>query len=369
MDSGSPTPRRVRSRTGWGWNEYKSAYERRQSTGRYHSRADDHRHDATARDPTVRAVRPRCRRRAPGRPPSPAPARRAARSIPRSSLPDGGGREISAALAAEGVDRVGGDPRRRGRRLHRGQPEGRHVGPEHLDRGGGARRRRARGRARAVRGGGRRVGQRRADEPLRPRPGDGRRRSSTPGSGSSSGSSTCMPSASRRAGSSRSSREASWSSASRSGRTSLRSQSSRWSCRDTRQASPVFARPPMQSLEEAQAELESDWGDPKWTIFVAEHEGRVIGSSVGCALEISSGHAPMMRPARRRLPRLRGGAPGRARPRCGTGARRGGPRLDARRGLRLGDHRLALDEPRGGADLADPRLPPDVPARCIGIIG
>ena len=64
------------------------------------------------------------------------------------------------------------------------------------------------------------------------------------------------------------------------------------------QASPVFARPPIQSLEEAQAELESEWGDPKWTIFVAEHEGRVVGSSVGCALEVSSGHAPMMRPAR-----------------------------------------------------------------------
>jgi GNAT superfamily N-acetyltransferase len=64
------------------------------------------------------------------------------------------------------------------------------------------------------------------------------------------------------------------------------------------QASPVFARPPMQSLEEARAELEADWGDPRWTIFVAEHEGRVIGSSIGCALEISSGHAPIMRPAR-----------------------------------------------------------------------
>jgi GNAT superfamily N-acetyltransferase len=62
------------------------------------------------------------------------------------------------------------------------------------------------------------------------------------------------------------------------------------------QASPVFARPPIQSLEEAQAELESDWGDPKWTIFVAEHEGRVIGSSVGCDLTISSSHTALMRP-------------------------------------------------------------------------
>ena len=63
-------------------------------------------------------------------------------------------------------------------------------------------------------------------------------------------------------------------------------------------SSPVFSRLEPPTLEEARSELESDWGDPKWTIFVAEHEGRVIGSSVGCSLEISSGHAPMMRPAR-----------------------------------------------------------------------
>ena len=61
--------------------------------------------------------------------------------------------------------------------------------------------------------------------------------------------------------------------------------------------SPVFSTLELPTLEDARAELESDWGDPKWTIFVAEHEGRVIGSSVGCALEISSGHSPMMRPA------------------------------------------------------------------------
>jgi GNAT superfamily N-acetyltransferase len=60
--------------------------------------------------------------------------------------------------------------------------------------------------------------------------------------------------------------------------------------------SPVFSTLELPTLEEAQSELESDWGDPKWTIFVAEHEGRVIGSSIGVALEISSGHSPLMRP-------------------------------------------------------------------------
>lgn len=63
-------------------------------------------------------------------------------------------------------------------------------------------------------------------------------------------------------------------------------------------SSPVFSTLTPPTVEESRAELESDWGDPKWTIFVAEHEGRVIGSSVGCALEISSGHSPLMRPAR-----------------------------------------------------------------------
>ena len=64
------------------------------------------------------------------------------------------------------------------------------------------------------------------------------------------------------------------------------------------QGSPVFSRLELPSLEEAQAELESDWGDPKWTIFVAQHGGRVIGSSLGCTLDISSGHPPLMRPAK-----------------------------------------------------------------------
>ena len=106
-----------------------------------------------------------------------------------------------------------------------------------------------------------------------------------------------MRSGSRRQLVRRSSRAASWSSARGAG-----GHPGPRRARDgpaaTLSASPLFARPPIQPIEEAQAELEEDWGDPKWTIFVAEHEGRVVGSSIGCALEISSGHAPMMRPAR-----------------------------------------------------------------------
>lgn len=83
--------------------------------------------------------------------------------------------------------------------------------------------------------------------------------------------------------------------------------------------SPVFSTLELPTLEDARSELESDWGDPKWTIFVAEHDGRVIGSSVGCALEISSGHSPLMRPAKAGflgfaavLPEARGLGAGRA---------------------------------------------------------
>jgi GNAT superfamily N-acetyltransferase len=61
-------------------------------------------------------------------------------------------------------------------------------------------------------------------------------------------------------------------------------------------SSPVFSTLAPPTVEEARDELESDWGDPKWTIFVAEHEGRVIGSSVGCDLAISSSHTALLRP-------------------------------------------------------------------------
>lgn len=83
--------------------------------------------------------------------------------------------------------------------------------------------------------------------------------------------------------------------------------------------SPVFSKLPIPTLDETVAELEADWGDPRFTMFVAEHEGRVIGSSVGCALEVSSGHTPLMRPVRAGflgfaavLPETRGLGAGRA---------------------------------------------------------
>ena len=60
--------------------------------------------------------------------------------------------------------------------------------------------------------------------------------------------------------------------------------------------SPVFSRLAIPTVEEALKDLESDFDDPKYATFVAEHDGKVIGAAIGCSLEVSGGHTPMMRP-------------------------------------------------------------------------
>lgn len=61
-------------------------------------------------------------------------------------------------------------------------------------------------------------------------------------------------------------------------------------------ASPVFSRSPLPSLDDAVAEYEEGFDDPAFATFVAEHDGRVIGSAVGCAIEESSEHRGIVRP-------------------------------------------------------------------------
>ena len=61
--------------------------------------------------------------------------------------------------------------------------------------------------------------------------------------------------------------------------------------------SPLFAAVPIQPIEEVIAEIEDDWGTPDFTWFVAEHEGKVVGEAVGCALTKSSTNAGLMRPS------------------------------------------------------------------------
>jgi GNAT superfamily N-acetyltransferase len=85
--------------------------------------------------------------------------------------------------------------------------------------------------------------------------------------------------------------------------------------------SPVFARAPIPTLEEALAEIEADKlvDDPRFTVFVAVHEGRVIGCAIGTSIDESREHAGLARPPGAAflgyaavLPRERGLGAGRA---------------------------------------------------------
>jgi ribosomal protein S18 acetylase RimI-like enzyme len=54
--------------------------------------------------------------------------------------------------------------------------------------------------------------------------------------------------------------------------------------------SPTFSTLTVPDWNEARDELAADFDDPQVSYFVAEHEGRVIGSAIGCALSVSSSH-------------------------------------------------------------------------------
>ncbi len=60
--------------------------------------------------------------------------------------------------------------------------------------------------------------------------------------------------------------------------------------------SPVFSRQAVPTLEAGIAEWEADFDDARYETFVAEHDGRVIGSAVGCSIEVSSEHVGLTRP-------------------------------------------------------------------------
>ena len=60
--------------------------------------------------------------------------------------------------------------------------------------------------------------------------------------------------------------------------------------------SPVFSRVGPPSFEEALAEWDEDFDDPTYTTFVAERNGAVLGSAIGCAIEASSLHRSLTLP-------------------------------------------------------------------------
>lgn len=60
--------------------------------------------------------------------------------------------------------------------------------------------------------------------------------------------------------------------------------------------SPVFSSGEVATLEEALADWEESIDDRDYVTFVAERNGKVIGSSVGCSIEKSSAHSGLARP-------------------------------------------------------------------------
>jgi len=59
---------------------------------------------------------------------------------------------------------------------------------------------------------------------------------------------------------------------------------------------PVFSRLPMPTLEDTRAEYEADFDDPRFTAFVVEVDGSVVGSAIACAVELSSIHTSLALP-------------------------------------------------------------------------
>jgi GNAT superfamily N-acetyltransferase len=59
--------------------------------------------------------------------------------------------------------------------------------------------------------------------------------------------------------------------------------------------SPVFASHPQQTLAEAQADWEDDWGEGELHTIVAELDGVVVGSAVACPIERSGIHVGLAR--------------------------------------------------------------------------
>lgn len=59
---------------------------------------------------------------------------------------------------------------------------------------------------------------------------------------------------------------------------------------------PTFSAGELGSLEESLEEWEEDFGSEDMGVFVAERNGEVVGSAVGCPVEKSSSHAGLARP-------------------------------------------------------------------------
>lgn len=59
---------------------------------------------------------------------------------------------------------------------------------------------------------------------------------------------------------------------------------------------PTFSAGDLPTLEEATEEWKEDLADPGFASFVAEHDGVIVGCSVGCSVEKSGAHSGLARP-------------------------------------------------------------------------
>jgi GNAT superfamily N-acetyltransferase len=55
-------------------------------------------------------------------------------------------------------------------------------------------------------------------------------------------------------------------------------------------SAPVFSTLEVEPIEAVRAEVAADLDDPTYTWFVADSDGAVVGSGIGCALTVSGGH-------------------------------------------------------------------------------
>ena len=61
--------------------------------------------------------------------------------------------------------------------------------------------------------------------------------------------------------------------------------------------SPVFSRRRLPDHEETRAEIDADFADPRFTTFVVERDGEVVGAAIACPIEVSSSHTSLALPA------------------------------------------------------------------------
>jgi ribosomal protein S18 acetylase RimI-like enzyme len=65
---------------------------------------------------------------------------------------------------------------------------------------------------------------------------------------------------------------------------------------DHQRRSPTFSSAPPDVYEERVSDWEEDFDNPKFWNVAVEHQGRLVGSAVGCSLEVSSSHTGTARP-------------------------------------------------------------------------